>query len=213
MMPLNRIKVYLEQLKNEKVPIRVHGNGFVQIQVNEDSRIHVWSPLITKQVVYTGIHDHRADFVSSVWYGVIYNRWYTPNIIEKHKRPADALYKVYEAVPTNRGLQDENTLLVSTNSWVIGGMNPVTETYQLGTSYFMPRYDFHETIVKRLAITNIFKFNSDKVHIPRVLVKVEEQSSNEFDRQGTSEDQLWSSVLGVVSEEIKRTNSPLTYRK
>lgn len=45
---------------------RVHGNGFIQLDVTPRTRLHFWSPEIPRQKVATPIHDHVFGFVSYV---------------------------------------------------------------------------------------------------------------------------------------------------
>jgi hypothetical protein len=211
-VPLQVIKDHLTDLMLAKTPIRVHGNGFIQIEPTPRYRINVWSPvMIPAQQVYTGVHDHKADFTSMVWYGVLYNRIFKPSIIERTRRPADAIYRVWTSVPSNRFEGDEDTKLVATNEWVVGSLNPVVQTLNSGMAYYTQRYSFHETEVKRLTITCMNRFNFDESHQARVMVKVDEEPSNEFDKHGMTPDAIWAIVFGMLNEEIRKTMPRKTF--
>ncbi len=209
MLPLGIFKVHLENLRGDKAPIRVHGNGFIQIDVDNRTRINVWSPLIPAQKVYTGIHDHRFNFVSTIWYGTLYNRVYKPIIVSKPKKPVETEFQVFEALPTLRFDGDEDTKLTATDSWIVGGMNPSTETHVQGQAYYLPRYEFHESVVKRFAVTCMTRFSVDTIHKPRVLVKIGETPSNEFDKHGLDTNSIWEIVLKLVSDELRATSPRL----
>lgn len=119
--------------------------------------------------------------------------------------PPEASHRVWESQPANRFEGDEDTKLAHTDAWVIGGTNPITETISAGQSYFFPRYAFHETVVKKLAITGMTRFNHDQNHRPRVLCRVDEVPSNEFDKHGFEEEAIWKSVFDLINMEIRIT--------
>jgi hypothetical protein len=54
-------------LKERGVRPRVHGNGFIQVDLTADTRLHVWGDKrIPRQNVYTPIHDHVFGFESTI---------------------------------------------------------------------------------------------------------------------------------------------------
>jgi len=56
---------------------RVHGNGFVQLDLTERSRLHIWGdPRIPKQKVATPIHDHVFGFESTIIVGRVISLTY-----------------------------------------------------------------------------------------------------------------------------------------
>lgn len=58
----------------------VHGNGFVQIELPEKQRLHIWpEPFKSLQKVPSIIHDHRFGFRSKVLYGVMTNTVWSVN--------------------------------------------------------------------------------------------------------------------------------------
>lgn len=57
---------------NQQIP-RCHGNGFLQLPVTEDARIHVWDPRIPNVREMSQIHDHRRGFKSHILAGEIIN--------------------------------------------------------------------------------------------------------------------------------------------
>jgi hypothetical protein len=53
---------------------RFHGNGFIQVYLDEWTRLHIWSPeLPATRVVNAQIHDHRFHFSSTVLMGELHH--------------------------------------------------------------------------------------------------------------------------------------------
>ena len=55
----------INELKERGISPRVHGNGFIQVDLTHDTRLHVWGDKrIPRQNTYTPIHDHVFGFKS-----------------------------------------------------------------------------------------------------------------------------------------------------
>ena len=78
---------------------RQHGNGFFQLDLYNEYRLHVWDPAYPlPQKVATPIHDHRFAFESLVLYGT--QKHVTYNItITYNSRIVTPTHQIYEANP------------------------------------------------------------------------------------------------------------------
>ena len=66
--------INLEAVRASGSRPRVHGNGFIQLDLTERSRLHVWGdPRIPRQKVSTPIHDHVFGFTSTIIVGRLIN--------------------------------------------------------------------------------------------------------------------------------------------
>ena len=193
---------YLKDLKDRETPIRIHGNGFIQIDVAKNARIHIWSPRIPHQLIYTGIHDHRFDFFSTVlWGDGLHHKIFLP--LSEPEHAIGLSYDMYVAVER----QGEDTLLVPANK-VVYDRNywKVTEDIYPGHSYRFKKGIFHETLPIQInedgelgcAITYMVKTDSDKKYRPRVLCPSEFVPDNEFNRLQFSVGHCWAIAFEIV---------------
>jgi hypothetical protein len=165
--------------------IRVHGNGFIQIDIPDGrARVHVFGhPLIPRQLSPTPIHDHRFGFHSAVLRGCLVNvDWKFHGIGRAHT------HVVWEARP-NEG---EDTSLVSLHR--SGWVDPVrTRTICARESYIVNPREFHETFANEPTVTVMTKTGEVPDHRPRVLCRVGQTPDNSFTRY-RDEDKLWDIV-------------------
>lgn len=168
-----------------ELQFRVHGNGFIQIDLAPDTRLHFWSDLIPRQKVDTQIHDHRFSFKSYVLAGELVQTAY--NI---RANSATGRFQVYEAVPQS----GENTELVA----VEGFRCDVRAKYPsgllvAGESYVFDALEFHRTDYLTPSVTLMVKTRITD-HRPRVLCRVEQTPDNEFSRENWVDDPLVESA-------------------
>ncbi len=50
---------------------RIHGNGFIQVDLDELHRLHLWDVMIPRQSVDSSIHDHAFGFESRTLQGML----------------------------------------------------------------------------------------------------------------------------------------------
>lgn len=182
--------------------IRVHGNGFIQIDLPENHRLHIWGHVnIPKQKRASTIHDHVFGFTSWLLHGSMINVLY--ETLPATSESSNA-YRVYE--PKVREGQD--TELMPTDTYV-----HVRETLRQFlyskpkrnylSSYHMSPFVFHDTIVVGPTITVIKKHNLTQAEgakpIPRVLFVRSGDNSpdNDFNRYAFGPDVLWPIVADV----------------
>jgi len=173
---------------------RVHGNGFIQIDIDKHSRLHIWGdPRIPQQVRPTPIHDHRFSFTSHCLLGRMINVKY------------DAVfgndYDIYE--PTVR--EGEDTVLGKTGKTLTLFPRPPEICYP-GMEYRMRWGHLHETFVSGLTVTHMQKsYVSDLT--PRVLCPVHLTPDNDFHRYSDENRRACGKVLDDVLLALKGDKS------
>lgn len=186
--------INLKNLRSAGARPRVHGNGFIQIDLTETERLHIWGDTrIPRQRVYTGIHDHVFGFVSSIIIGRLLNVVYGYHGVDYGD------YQVY--VPETR--EGEDTILMPTSKQC--RVFPIrAELVDANTScrtYVMDPFIFHETFTTGPAATVITKtgptVGQGATARPHVLCCVGLEPSNDFNRYAADEDLLWR-----ITEEV-----------
>jgi hypothetical protein len=190
------MKVYLAALKERGVRPRVHGNGFIQVDITDQIRLHIWGhPDIPCQRVPTPIHDHIFGFKSTLLRGKLANVTYEfmPGI--------EGPFVVHEAVCR----EGSDTTLEPTDEQCAIRIKNVEIMVPLIAQnvYYMEPYLFHESVSMGPTVTILQKFGStlaqgSKVK-PRVLVPFGTKPDNKFNRYTCcSEEQMWRIVKNVA---------------
>lgn len=174
---------------------RVHGNGFIQLDLADGKRLHVWDKNIPRQEVDTSIHDHAFGFHSKVICGTLINITYD---IESNDK---GIYAVYTPI---RVEGTEDTKLAPTGERV----HLVTREsgkYPTGSEYYFKPLMFHETGHIGTTATIIEKTERLDVE-PRVLVPWGDQPDNSFDREAFNPEHLWMFIEKALelANEIQR---------
>ena len=153
--------------------LRVHGNGFIQIDLDSTHRLHIWHHQIPRQKVSTQVHNHRFSFHSTCLIGRIEQSEYDVTLYQE-----DGKFNIYVPTPN----EEEDTKLIQMYR------NPctITETayYSIsaGESYTFDAGRFHETTYGQLSVTLMNKTSILENCIPQVLVKVGQEPDNDFNR-------------------------------
>lgn len=173
---------------------RVHGNGFIQLDLNSSGtkRLHVWHEDIPRQEVATPIHDHVFDLRSTVLTGTLIHE--ELDVIDAWINPVGS-HRVYRA-QQEPGTQ--NTILVPDEDTV---SLEVVQRLILGPGsiYTFPAWHLHTTDHRGLTATVMDKINApDSYGRPRVLVPVDSEPDNEFHRDGFEEEYLWSFIREAI---------------
>jgi len=174
---------------------RVHGNGFIQYDIDDRIRLHVWGdPRIPKQKVATPIHDHGFGFTSRVLKGSMTNTLY------KFSPHVHGDFRVYRAVSTPEG--EDSSRLEPTG--IIGKIRAFsTDIILAGGEYRMEPFVYHESKVEGPTATMIFKDGPTMAQggsTPRVLVGVNQKPDNEFSRYDADEELLWQIIEDVIGQ-------------
>lgn len=160
--------------------VRVHGNGFIQAEMADGAKLHIWTKDCPRQEVPTLVHNHVTPFSSTILHGILRNEEYE---LGKAKYAVGdvPLYEMYEAKQRKKkdtGLHymDKQRYLASTRKFF----------FAAGTTYMFPGTEdlFHATYPESdLVVTRVFRMPSvGPKRNPIVLVPVGEEPDNSFDR-------------------------------
>lgn len=180
--------INLGLLRKEGARPRVHGNGFIQLDLDKRSRLHIWGdPEIPRQKVATPIHDHVFGFESLLLVGRLINIRY--NWCAR----VWGNMEIYEAECRD----GSDTKLTGTGEF--GYAKPskvqVIEWKSPVWRYSIFPFCFHESIATEPTATIIKKDGPTAAQdiglVPRVLVPRFCKPDNDFDRHSFDEDMLW----------------------
>ncbi len=159
-----------------------HGNGFVQVPLDNDERLHVWHPQCPRQRVYTGTHDHRFRFESRILTGRLMNRIWT------WAQGYD--YRIYHADDDDKLAWSGDTCRLIHYSDAVHGPG---ESYQMNWKWL------HDSVpVTAMVATVMRKTDVNRDYKAKVLCVTEERPDNEFRRDARSEMFLWALVREVL---------------
>lgn len=188
----NDMKINLEAVKALEGCPRVHGNGFIQMDIGAGRRLHVWGHRdLPRQKVDTGIHDHTFDFVSTCIVGRVVNVVYGVDY-----DPTERVYthKIYRPEPRD----GEDTALEPT----LQQCRPYVHSVRLVNSiesYSHEALVFHETFTDRPSATVMQKGNKTPGVKARVLIPLGFEPDNEFNRNDFPAERLWEIIYEVLS--------------
>jgi hypothetical protein len=179
-------------LRTSGKQLRVHGNGFIQLDFDEAKRFHFWGHSgIPRQVVPTPIHDHTFFLQSKVLRGRIVNLTYgageCPAINERH-------FAVLEAFPR----KGADTQLEFTGV-MVSLAAATANVHSEGDTYTVQERVFHETVTRQPAVTLMTKLGTGlpKNTKPRVLIECGRRPDNDFNRNSFPQARLWELVAEI----------------
>lgn len=198
-------------LKDRGRNIRVHGNRFIQIDLEDSNgvwggeRVHVWHDLVPLAQRYnTPIHDHVFGFHSRILAGALIDIRYRVVPMTGHRRATAynvLTYDVYSAQPRD----GSDTALMKTGE-VVSAEVASTQLMEAGTGYMIRAKEFHTTAYVGYAVTRIRKAET-VTGTPRVLCPTTMDPDNEFERYKYSPAKLWAVVEEVLQQaERERSN-------
>lgn len=176
---------------------RVHGNGFVQIDLGPRVRLHVWGdPRIPKQAVDVPIHDHSFGFVSYVLVGALENVVYEMCALDDPRLAQVTFPRV--VVPHRATVRRGSDTALSPSG------DPATKIFssrrrivRAGEHYEMRPADIHESIPHGVTVSIIFKDGPSLAQggpAPLVYVPEGVEPDNVFDRHAVDQALLWRVV-------------------
>lgn len=179
---------------------RVHGNGFIQLDLTKETRLHIWGDeRIPKQKVATPIHDHVFGFKSTIIVGRLINVAYR-FVLRDHGD-----FRVY----VSQTREGDDTILVPTDKFGVLDPSYVQMVYWNSVSrvYHMRPFMFHESIAPDgPAATIIVKDAQTQAQgsstAPCIMVPVDKQPDNDFNRYDVDEDLLWR----IIEQTLKGRN-------
>jgi hypothetical protein len=185
----------IDQAFQDGVQPRLQPNGFVQLDLPDNRRLHVWpDESVPQPDPSLPIHDHTFSFTSMILAGSLRNIVYE---IEPHK---NGLYHTYEIYPflAGRGhnpFQQPDRRLFELVS------REVT-CYQPGDSYQFPAGKLHETETEGLTATVIHYYDLKPERFARVLCPRDATPDNIFRRDCLPQDKLWE-FIGKLVDTLK----------
>lgn len=180
---------YLRKLGNTP---RLHGNGFIQLDLFDNKRLHFWTDNMSAQSVSTQIHDHRFDLKSYILLGKLIHIHYRYSIAA-----FEGTYHFYIA----KQRKDHDTELVRDDvrcSYYLQEM--CRSEMSAGSIYTFPKKEFHETRAVGLTCTLIEKLDTERHYSPRVACYHEHMPDNKFTRYDTDPELLWN----VIEQAFKK---------
>ncbi len=181
----------LLELHKTGVQPRVHGNGFIQLDIKPGVRLHIWGhPAIPRQETYTGIHDHTFGFSSTVLRGRVFQIPYH-NLNDK----VSPEYHVYKPTPRD----GEDTELMNTGD-MIRLLPGLIQIVNAGQYYMMRPRQIHETVADMPAATLMTKLGDRAEGAARVFVPSHAKPDNEFNRNNRNNQRHRYIMRGVWSQ-------------
>jgi hypothetical protein len=122
---------------------RIHGNGFIQIDLDERRRLHVWDHRIPRQSRDSSIHDHAFSFRSACVMGTLVNIVMEP-IADPRRFGQEPTHRIYEVARVPGSEEDS---LQPSDGW-----DPVrfdaayTQIINAGEEYSLGAHEFHVSL-------------------------------------------------------------------
>lgn len=180
--------------------IRVHGNRFLQIDLDDRSleRVHVWHEglLPLAQRAPSPIHDHVFSFRSTVLAGTLVNcEFKVDNTYFGDSKIRDGrFYHLYEG--RRRHEQDTQLVRVDEGTYLAQSMGALVHARH--AEYAVPARAFHASVAVGYAITH-FRREPNGEGQPYVLVPVGLEPDNEFNRYQHG-GRLWDVVREIYRQ-------------
>lgn len=169
-------------LRRNGTNIRVHGNGFLQLDLAPGERIHVFGhPQLPRQKVSTPIHNHRFGFRSKVLTGCLVNLTWAYCFDRTHR----ATHQGYTAKPNDR--EDTRLEPVGDSAML---MLLGHEVLLPGHEYEMKPRQFHQSLADEPTVTYMRKTEVVELE-PTVLCRLHMRPDNSFNRYDLDEPALW----------------------
>ena len=171
---------------------RMHPNGFIQLDLAENKRLHVWPDPPLKTVdVETPMHDHTFSFTSTVLVGALRHKIYLPFESQEGE------YRLYTVYPYRA--QDKETPFVALDGKRYD-MRMISElVIRPGETYAFPAFEFHSSHPIGLTATIIRVDPFDKTLQARVTCK-HDRTPQFFKRDAIGEEMLWAEIKKVFPE-------------
>lgn len=177
---------YLRNLGNKP---RVHPNGFLQLDIAEGKKLHIWPDVPFKTVdVETPMHDHTFSFTSTVILGELKHTIY--DLVEAE----EGLYRLYTVFPYKAIDREDPFSLLDDKRYNMEIREEIT--IKAGETYSFEAFEFHSSHAKGLTATLIITHPFDKSRKARVTCR-HDQYPQFFKRDQFDEEFLWSIIRKV----------------
>ena len=189
----NLLRSYVLDCYNSgETKIRVHGNGFLQLDIDKDTRLHFWGdPRIPKQKVDSGWHDHTFTFFSSVLKGQL------KHISYKVVSDPCGGFEGYRATP-REGSDTKLEKVGRRFNLYVDEMLTINE----GESYGFAQFKTHYSTTDKPTITLMKKMPEAKgMSFPVVYCPVGLEPDNTFNRHGFDQELLYRIAFDIIGRE------------
>lgn len=179
---------------------RVHGNGFLQLDLSTDVRLHIFGhDKLPKQHVATPIHDHTFGFKSYCYKGRLVNVVYgvEPGGVEFHVYEPE-VRDGEDTVLMPVGAEHDCGVFILRTNVVVPAFLSDDDCVSMRASYSMECGVLHESLAPEPTVTVMFKASPTQPRScpwkPRVLVPQGMAPDNEFTRYDVHPDLLWEII-------------------
>lgn len=172
---------------------RVHPNGFIQVDLDEANRLHVWHPnLPFRQKTFHPVHNHIFGFESHVYSGRLVNVSYEPT---EHDEGTHAMWHA-------ECIGGSETVLRRAPDGVRHDLLALYAfAVQPGEGYQFLAGDFHETMANEPTLTIMTKVmpkadmtTGANCQGASIMVPVGVEPDNDFRRDAFSIPELWKLI-------------------
>ncbi len=168
---------------------RVHPNGFVQLDLGENEKLHVWPEEPLKTVdVETPMHDHTFGFASTLLVGALRHTAYRP--VESE----NGAYHLYTVFPYKAVNMETPFVRLDDKRYDMEIRQELR--IEAGQSYVFDEFEFHSSHPIGLTATHIRVYPFDRGLQARVACRYD-QVPQVFDRHRFDEEFLWSIIRKV----------------
>ena len=170
---------------------RVHGNGFVQLDIpgSNTHRLHIWpEKKLDTQKVYTGIHNHKFSFKSKVLLGKLVHLQYEDLVRDNF----NGEWNIYTTVPRDR--EDKGLVLATSDLFKL--VNPQKFEMSAGSEYEFKAGKFHDSYGVGLTATLMNKGDVEDIQVIVTCPK-DKEPDNDFNRYQFEEKILWDIIEQV----------------
>ncbi len=184
-----KIAETLKDFAPTKEQITLHGLGFIQVKLPNNSRMHVWHPELPRRscFAHSAIHNHRFSFRSRVLVGLQINQRYHVEATEDG---------THDLISHDGPRSEKGGRL----SFVAGRANFLPagrEVVPAGASYDMAELEYHETPNSGVVVTIMDKLSEGTTHANSAITHGH-VFDQEFDRYLLPENVLWKYVLEAL---------------
>ncbi len=186
---------HLMERPSQKVSL--HGLGFLQIQLTDQLRIHVWHPDLPRRRCFkhSSAHNHRFGFESTVLAGIIVNHIMAP--ITTTGINKDEQYYLYKHDGPRGSHGNRAWMIDESGPWRF--VHVSATSYVAGQKYPMLPYVYHETAIPGggKAATLMHKTEEHKTPAHSAC-RVGVEPDETFDRFQMTNDDMWAIVRDVL---------------
>ena len=179
--------------------LRVHGNGFIQLDVTPSRRLHFWGhPSIPRQKVACPIHDHVFGFHSRVIKGEIVNVTFLDDVIGFDYEVHGVVYKEGEGT-----ILEPRTIRDSRVPELCGLRVVSVEHVSKFNSYGVRAGEIHDAFAYVPTITSLDKLDAEFIGAStgaRVFIPFGTHPDNEFQRDDFDQNFVKSLAFEIAGE-------------